>query len=472
MAVKRTGLNVGRGLESLIPRSKKVPQAENEEAVSRAEEKEMISVPSGKDQKKKQTDKPVKQTSERKKQEKKQENKRKQEKKQENTGNIDIKRGETAANDADGQKTLVKSGKHGKTGASARKSIKADQKIAVEISGPAPAETEHSVPAYEPAPAETEYSVPAHEPAPAEMEYAAPVYNPDFEDKGSAPRAYVRETEDTKEQEDISAVTSLRLSQIVPNKDQPRKDFDETALQELADSIRQHGILQPLLVQKKGDFYEIVAGERRWRAARMAKLKEVPVLIRKFTPDQRQAISLIENLQREDLNPIEEANAYRRLIEEFDLTQEELAEKLSRSRTAITNAMRLLKLDMRVQQLVIEGKLSQGHARTIIPIEDPDRQFETAVLVINAGLSVRETEKAVKRILEGKPERTEPDPGREQIDAIYHGLEERLKGITGTKVTIRHNGKNKGKIELEFFSGDELERLMGLFEQIRQGGMS
>ena len=249
----------------------------------------------------------------------------------------------------------------------------------------------------------------------------------------------------------------LKINQVEPNREQPRKVFDEEALQELAESIKQFGILQPLIVQKRDDYYEIIAGERRWRAAKLAGLKEVPVVIRDMTEQEIVEISLIENIQRENLNPIEEAAAYKRLLTEFNLKQEEVAERVSKSRTAVTNSMRLLKLDERVQQMVIEGMLSTGHARALLAIEDNDLQFQMATKVYNEKLSVRDVEKLVKNFGKEKPAKKEENA---QQKAVFQDLEEKMKAALGTKVSINRKNDQKGKIEIEYYSMDELERLM------------
>lgn len=249
----------------------------------------------------------------------------------------------------------------------------------------------------------------------------------------------------------------VKTNKVEPNREQPRKKFDETALQELADSIKQFGILQPLIVQEKKDYYEIIAGERRWRAAKMAGLKEVPVIIRKMTDQEAVEISLIENIQRENLNPIEEAIAYKRLLTEFQLKQEEVAERVAKSRTAVTNSMRLLKLDERVQQMVIDELLTTGHARALLAIEDPELQFETANRIFNEKMSVREVEKLVKNIGKEKPVKKAENP---QQTAVFQDLEEKMKAALGTKVSINRKSDQKGKIEIEYYSIEELERLM------------
>lgn len=249
----------------------------------------------------------------------------------------------------------------------------------------------------------------------------------------------------------------LGINQIEPNREQPRKKFDEESLEELADSIRQFGVLQPLIVQERKDYYEIIAGERRWRAAKLAGLKELPVIIKKMSDQEIVEISLIENIQRENLNPIEEAAAYKRLLTEFHLKQEEVAERVAKSRTAVTNSMRLLKLDERVQQMVIDGMLTTGHARALLAIEDPELQFQAASRVYNERLSVREVEKMVKNIGKEKPVKKPEDF---QQKAVFQDLEEKMKTALGTKVSINRKDEKKGKIEIEYYSMEELERLM------------
>lgn len=254
----------------------------------------------------------------------------------------------------------------------------------------------------------------------------------------------------------------MKLSEIEPRRDQPRKQFNEDGLLELAESIRQFGILQPLLVQKEDDYYSIVAGERRWRAARLAGLKEVPVLIKEFNKQEMFEVALIENLQREDLNPIEEAQAYRRLMEEFHLRQDEIAERVSKSRTAITNSMRLLKLNDEVQQMVIDEMLSSGHARALLAIEDISLQYQAAMRVFDEKLSVRETEDLVRTI---NHPRKSKSPDEDPTQFIYQTYEDRMEKILGTKVTIKRKKKG-GRIQLEYYSNDELERILDLFDSI------
>ena len=272
------------------------------------------------------------------------------------------------------------------------------------------------------------------------------------------------DTKKSSQQETSNGERMMKISMIVPNREQPRKKFDEDALQELSESIKQYGILQPLLVSDKKDYYEIVAGERRWRAAKMAGLKEVPVVVKEFSTQEIVEISLIENIQREDLNPVEEAMAYKRLIDEFHLKQDEIAERVSKSRTAVTNSMRLLKLDSRVQQMMVDEMISAGHARAILAISDPEQQYNAAMKVFDEKLSVRETEKLVKSIL--TPTKKKPVVSNPTEDAIYESLEEKMKGITGTRVFIHRKKNNKGKIEIEYYSRDDLDRIIDLFESI------
>ena len=255
----------------------------------------------------------------------------------------------------------------------------------------------------------------------------------------------------------------VKISKIVPNKEQPRKNFDEDALIELSESIKQHGVLQPILVQDRNGYYEIIAGERRWRAAKLAGVKEVPVVVKKFTEQEIVEISLIENIQRENLNPIEEAIAYKKLLTEFQLKQDEIAERVSKSRTAVTNSMRLLILDERVQQMVIDEKLSTGHARPLLGIEDPELQYQIANKVFDEKLSVREVEKLVKSLNTPKKETKKPEINQ----AVYDDMSEKLKQIMGTKVNILPKNNEKGKIEIEYYSSDELERIIDLFMSTR-----
>ena len=275
-----------------------------------------------------------------------------------------------------------------------------------------------------------------------------------------------RKTEETI----IKEVDKIDINKIEPNSLQPRKSFNEDSLQELADSIKQHGMIEPLIVQKgKKGFYQIIAGERRWRASKIAGIKEVPVIVKEYSSQEVVEIALIENLQREDLNPIEEAEAYHSLIEEYNLKQDEVAEKVSKSRVAITNALRLLKLDARVREMLIEDKIKSGHARALLSIEDGDLQYETATRIFDEKFSVRETEKVVKKILNGDNKKEEKALEEdEQLKIVYQGYEEKLKSIIGTKVHINRNkdGK-KGKIEIEYYSPDEFERIVDLMSHLQ-----
>ena len=265
----------------------------------------------------------------------------------------------------------------------------------------------------------------------------------------------------TKKDETTQAETFVKITKVEPNREQPRKNFDEDALQELADSIKQYGLLQPILVQDRKEYYEIIAGERRWRAAKLAGLKEVPVIIKDYTDREIMEISLIENIQREDLNPVEEALAYKRLLEEFHLKQDELAERVSKSRTTITNSMRLLKLCDYVQQMIIDGKLTTGHARALISIENEEQQKQLAEQIFDETLSVREVEKRVKELLNPKEKKAKKEEIPKNIQYIYEDVENKLKEKLSRKVAINAKGKNgTGKIELEFYSNDDFDRLI------------
>ena len=262
-------------------------------------------------------------------------------------------------------------------------------------------------------------------------------------------------------------VMTLRLSQIDPNRSQPRQKFEDESLDELADSIRQFGVLQPILVQKKGNRFEIIAGERRWRASRKAGLTEIPAIVREYSDQETLELSLIENIQREDLNPIEEAKAFQRLLEEFHLRQEDLAARVSKSRTAITNSVRLLKLDERVQDMLEQGQLSMGHARALIPLEIAEEQYLIAREIADRHLSVRDVEKLIKSRLSGKKKKkdTKKDAAEKTDPALelaYKEIEERLKQSLGTKTTIRHSGDGSGKLEIEFYSHEDLEKIVDM----------
>ena len=274
----------------------------------------------------------------------------------------------------------------------------------------------------------------------------------------------VSETKAEEKKDNKGSETIVKITQVEPNREQPRKNFDEDALQELADSIKQFGLLQPILVQDRKTHYEIIAGERRWRAAKLAGLKEVPVIIRDYSDQEIVEISLIENIQREDLNPIEEAQAYKRLLTEFNLKQDEVAERVSKSRTAVTNSMRLLKLCDEVQQMIIDDMLSTGHARALISIEDPEQQYTIAQKIFDEKLSVRDVEKLVKNL--NKPEKPKKENKEDKsLDIIYQDIEEKLKQSLGTKVEISSKGNGSGKVEIEFYNHDDLDRIIELLSR-------
>ena len=272
----------------------------------------------------------------------------------------------------------------------------------------------------------------------------------------------VKERTETPRQKKVPMM--VKISMVEPNQNQPRKQFDEDALLELTGSVKQYGILQPLLVSEKKDYYEIIAGERRWRAAKLAGLKEVPVIVKEFSEQELVEISLIENIQREDLNAVEEAMAYKRLMDEFHLKQDEIADRVGKSRTAVTNSMRLLKLSAKVQQMLIDEMITAGHARAILAVSDMEKQESLAMRVFDEKLSVRETEKLVKAVLAPPKEKKLHSYSAE--DAAYENLEEKMKSIMGTKVLIHRKKNDKGKIEIEYYSRDELERIIDLFESI------
>lgn len=280
------------------------------------------------------------------------------------------------------------------------------------------------------------------------------------------PSAPAKDTESEKilkKEEQTKSEIIVPILKIEPNPDQPRRQFDEDSLQELADSIKQYGILQPLIVKKHEKFYEIIAGERRWRAAKLAGLKEVPVLIRDYAENEIVEIALIENIQREDLNPIEEALAYKRLMEEFSLKQDQVAAKVSKSRASITNSLRLLKLDQRVQNLLSEEMITTGHARALLAINDPDQQYEIAMKVFDEKLSVREIEKLVKQMSKKKKET--PKEENKVQEYLFANIEESLKQALGSKVNIK-NRNDKGKIEIEYYSKEELDRLVDMLRTL------
>ena len=274
-------------------------------------------------------------------------------------------------------------------------------------------------------------------------------------------------TQKEKVKVEKSGETIVKITQVEPNSEQPRKDFDEDALLELADSIKQFGVLQPLLVQKKNDYYEIIAGERRWRAAKLAGLKEVPVLVREYTEQEVVEISLIENIQRENLNPIEEAMAFKKLLTEFNLKQDEVAERVSKSRTAVTNSMRLLKLGEKVQQMIIDDMITTGHARALLAIDDEEQQYLLATKIFDEKLSVRETEKLIKSLK--NPKKQVKVVKTVENAFVYDDLAEKMKRVLGTKVSISPKGNGKGKIEIEYYSDDELERMFEMITSVQKG---
>lgn len=283
-------------------------------------------------------------------------------------------------------------------------------------------------------------------------------------EKKAKAKAEAKAAEKTDEK---GRILMLKLDLIQPNNEQPRKTFDEEKINELAESIKNYGVLQPLLVQKNGSFYEIIAGERRWRAAKAAGLKEIPAVLKEYSKQEAMEISLIENVQRADLNPIEEALGYRQLIDEFGLTQEEIAVRVAKSRVAITNTMRLLKLDEQIQNMLVQGAITSGHARTLLSLEDTALQLKAVKEILDKKLSVRETERLVKRLQkEASGEKKEEKKPDETLALIYQNLEDRMKSVMGTKVSIHNKDKNKGRIEIEYYSEAELERIVEMIESI------
>ena len=287
-----------------------------------------------------------------------------------------------------------------------------------------------------------------------------------IKDNSSAKKTAAANTSSENKAEEMkSGEQMMKINMVEPNRDQPRKKFEEDALLELADSIKHFGVLQPLLVRKRKDYYEIIAGERRWRAAKMAGVKEVPVIIKDYTEQEIVEIGLIENIQRENLNPIEEAMAFKKLLEEFNLKQDEVAERVSKSRTAVTNSMRLLKLDERVQEMIVDDMISTGHARALLAIDDKEQQYDLANKIFDEKLSVRETEKLVKEIKNPKKPKMKK---KVENEFVYTDLENRMKEVMGTKVNISSKGNGKGKIEIEYYSDEELERMFEMIMSIRK----
>ena len=262
-----------------------------------------------------------------------------------------------------------------------------------------------------------------------------------------------------------NSLVEVKISEIDPNIGQPRKKFDEDELLELAESIKIHGVIQPIIVTKRGKRYEIIAGERRWRASKLAGLTKIPAVIREYTDKEIMEVSLIENIQRQDLNPIEEAVAFKNLIDEYKMKQDDLAERVSKSRSAITNALRLLKLDDKVKAMLAEGLISTGHARALLAVEDKNKQQILATRIFDEKLSVRETEKLVKQILENKESKKEKKSSEK---LIYKKLEDSLKSIIGSKVSIKSKENGKGKIEIDYYSIEELDRITELLSTIKK----
>lgn len=258
---------------------------------------------------------------------------------------------------------------------------------------------------------------------------------------------------------DEKAITTISMNLIKADKEQPRKNFDPDKILELSESIKQHGVIQPIILRKENDTYVIVAGERRWRAAKTLGLKEIPAIVMDLTSKEVVEISLIENIVREDLNPIEEALAYKRLIKEYNLTQEEISKKISKSRSAIANCMRLLNLDNRVQQYIIEGVISEGHGRAILAIEDKNLQYEISQKVIDEELNVRQTEKYIKNYSMEKKKAV-----GKSLNPYYKDLESKLENYFNTKVSLNSKNKNKGKIEIEYYSEEDLQRILDLLK--------
>ena len=283
------------------------------------------------------------------------------------------------------------------------------------------------------------------------------------ENKSVKPAAKPEKAEETVK----TGEQMLKINQVEPNREQPRKHFEEDALLELADSIKQYGVLQPLLVRKRKDYYEIIAGERRWRAAKLAGVKEVPVIIKEYTEQQAVEIALIENIQRENLNPIEEAMAFKKLLTEFNLKQDEVAERVSKSRTAVTNSMRLLKLGEKVQQMIIDDMITTGHARALLAIDDEEQQYLLATKIFDEKLSVRETEKLIKSLK--NPKKQVKVVKTVENAFVYDDLAEKMKRVLGTKVSISPKGNGKGKIEIEYYSDDELERMFEMITSVQKG---
>lgn len=285
------------------------------------------------------------------------------------------------------------------------------------------------------------------------------------EPKKAKPAVLKQTSQDKDKEETKGGEFIVSINKVEPNREQPRKAFEEDALYELSDSIKQFGVLQPLLVQKKKDYYEIIAGERRWRAAKMAGIKEIPVIVKEYTEQEVLEIALIENIQRENLNPIEEAMAFKQLLTVYNLKQDEVAERVSKSRTAVTNSMRLLKLSEKVQQMVIDDMISTGHARALLAIDNEEQQYALAIRIFDEKLSVREIEKIIKEL---KNPKKKVEKRIIENSFIYQDLEEKMKAVIGTKVSINQKAKGKGKIEIEYYSDEELERIYEMILNTKQ----
>ena len=285
------------------------------------------------------------------------------------------------------------------------------------------------------------------------------------EPKKAKPAVPKQTSQDKDKEETKGGEFIVSINKVEPNREQPRKAFEEDALYELSDSIKQFGVSQPLLVQKKKDYYEIIAGERRWRAAKMAGIKEIPVIVKEYTEQEVLEIALIENIQRENLNPIEEAMAFKQLLTVYNLKQDEVAERVSKSRTAVTNSMRLLKLSEKVQQMVIDDMISTGHARALLAIDNEEQQYALAIRIFDEKLSVREIEKIIKEL---KNPKKKVEKRIVENSFIYQDLEEKMKAVIGTKVSINQKAKGKGKIEIEYYSDEELERIYEMILNTKQ----
>ena len=289
---------------------------------------------------------------------------------------------------------------------------------------------------------------------------------PEIIDQSSEEDKKEEKKKEEKSSDRLKNAVIVRISEVEPNREQPRKKFDDEKLEELSESIKTYGLLQPILVQKRDGYYEIIAGERRWRAALKAGLKEIPVIVRDYTAKEILELSLVENIQRENLNPIEESRAYKRLMDEFGLSQEEVAQRVSKSRSAVANSLRLLKLEENVQKMVIEGQITMGHARALLPLEIPVEQLKTAQEIVEKQLSVRETEKKVKEILSSgkKPEveitKTQQQEEDPSIAVIYKQIEERLQQTLHTKVSIQRKRNGHGKLLIDFYNSDDLEKII------------